>query len=143
MCNKQCNNCLAAIIIGAIAGVIIGLLFFFALIPGIITAIIVGLIFAAISLILITVIAAFAEKNAEKCVCKDGKCIVIGSIGTIVLGIVALAITLTTGSVGVAILIGLLGAFLVGTIISLLFLGLCLAKSNCKGRLDEEEKWCK
>lgn len=139
MCNS--NNCLAAIIIGVIAGVIIGLLFFFALIPGIITAIIVALIFAAISLILITIIAAFVEKDKEKCVCKDGKCIVIGSLGTIVLGIIALAITLTTGSVGVAILIGLLGAFLVETLISVLFLGLCLVKANCKKRL-EEEKWC-
>lgn len=140
MCNS--NNCLASIIIGVIAGVIIGLLFFFALIPEIVTAIIVALIFASIALVLITIISAITEKGAEKCVCKEGRCIVIGSLGTIALGIIALAITLTTGSVGIAILVGLLGAFLVGTLTSVLFFELCLVKTNCKKRL-EEEKWCK
>lgn len=131
MCCRK-DTCLTAGILGAIFGVVIGLLFFFAVITTLTTAIWIAFGFAAVSLILLTLIAAFGRPNINKCICRFGRCILLGGIATIILSLIALTVTLATGSVALAILVGL-GAFAFAfTVISFIFWVWCLINANCK-----------
>ncbi len=106
MCLRFCK-CIGTAIISALLGVAVGILFFFSLITALTPAVIIALIFSVVSLLLLTITETSAVRKARECVCKFGKCILIGAIITIILGTVASVLTLIAGSVGFAVLIGL------------------------------------
>ena len=135
MC-KNNNVCILPIVIAVILGIVIGALFFAGIITTEIIAIpiIIATVFAAVSLILLYVTAAFGfKKETKECVCEYGRCLIPGVALSLVSGFIALTFitTLTVGSILSAILIGI-GA--VGFILSFLsFFGLlvCLVNKNC------------
>lgn len=133
MCNKVCN-CLIAAIISAILGIIVGFISFGTAIPGIVTVTWVALGLAIGALVLTFTAGLNSYGKEERCICKYGKCIAIGAIGTIIAAIIALAITITTGVVLISILLGLGVFFLALTIFSVLEFILCIVESNCKFR---------
>lgn len=134
MCTK--NRCIIPLIISVILGSIIGALFFTGTIAAatILTPIIFATVFAAISLILLFIIAAFAiKREVRECICEFGKCLAVGGIVTLIIGFILLAAiaSIVAESIISAILVGL-GAF--GFILTFLsFIGLlfCLIRSNC------------
>lgn len=127
MCNRN-NACLVSVAISLVIGVIAALTFFFALLPGISTFIIMALVLAAIA------IFALLLANGRKedwCLCKNGICLVIGIAGTIAFGIIASLVTLVTGSILFAVLIGLVGFFAALILSNLVVLLICVVESNC------------
>ena len=90
--------------------------------------------FAGVSLILIFIAAVFAiKKETRQCICENGNCVVLGSVGTLIIAITALAYieSLVAASILPAILVGTLGFFVSLTFLSFIALTLCLIKSNC------------
>ncbi len=131
MCNCNCN-CIIRAIIGAIIGIIIGILYYLAFIPSIIVAIWIAFGISILSLIILAIISVFGREKTERCVCKNGKCFTISIIGTIVTSIAALGITLATGVISRAILIGLGGFFFAFLLVNLTEFLICLTKANCR-----------
>lgn len=127
-------GCLVTVIIGLIFGIIVGYNAFLTLLPGIVTAIWIALGIGLGTLVLLTLISLIACGKKEKCICKNGICIAIPAVGTVITAIIGLTITITAESVGIAVLIGLGVLFLTITILNLLRLILCLINENCECR---------
>ena len=119
MCKKTCE-CLFLAILSILLGVGIGVLYFNAFLTGIAAAISVAILLAFVALIVLAILAKSGKD--KECVCKVGKCVLGGSIVTIILGVVASAITLATASIIFAILIGLGGAAFFFTLFTLIAL---------------------
>ena len=135
MCRNY-NVCILPVVVAIILGIIIGALFFAGtIVAGILeTPIIIALIFAAITLILLFVVAAFANKEETKeCVCEYGRCLALGIFVTLFTGFLALtfAATLVAGAVVSALLIGIFGFGLVLNFISFIGLLACLINGKC------------
>ena len=115
-------------------GVAVGILFFVGILTGIATAIIISLIFAALALLLVVIIGSSKKEN--KCVCKIGKCALIGAILTLILGLIASVLTIATANIGFSILIGLLGAAFFFTVFTIAEIIGCILECdfeyNCK-----------
>lgn len=133
MFNKKCD-CLIGVIISLILGVLVGYIFYLGLITGIIIALWIALGAAVIGLILLIALIISSRKEIDRCICINGKCLGLGILGTLILSTIALSITLAVANVGFAIFIGLLGAFLVLSAISMAKLLCCLINSKCKYR---------
>ena len=128
-----CRNnfsCLVVWVIAITLGIILGIVSFVTLIPGIIIALWIAFGIGAFGVLLTTVLAL--TPFARQCLCEKGKCLIIAAIGTVILTIIALAITIVTGSVAIAMLIGLVTAFLVATILSIFNILFCLIDDGCR-----------
>lgn len=130
MCMKQCG-CVLSIILSAIIGIIVGVLFFLGNIANIITFVWIAFGISAVSLILLNVVGT-SERNKSYCICKNGSCLLLGAVGSMILSLIALGLTLSIGVISIAILIGFLGLFTALTLVSLFTLTLCVVKSNCR-----------
>ncbi len=130
MCNRDCD-CVLGVIISLFLGVIIGVLFYFSLIPTITPALWIAFGLAALALVLIVGISLF---GTPKCVCRNGKCLLAGIIGTLITTTISLAVTLTATSVIYAIIVGLTGFFFSLLIISFASLINCLVEAQCSKR---------
>ena len=130
-------RCVASAIISILLGVVIGIVFFNALLPGIIAAIIIALAFTALTLILLAIIGVFTKGNEKKCVCKVGKCALVGSIITLILATTAIIITLDTAVLATAIFIGILGATFLFTVFSVAEVIACILKCKCNYEYSE------
>lgn len=125
MINRMCG-CLIAFITSVVLGIIIGALYFTAVISAITTALWISLGIAGVALVLFTLILLFARREAETCIISNGPCLVTGIIGTIVSLLIAFTVTLATGTVVSAVIVGFVAFFVFLTILSLLQLLLCL-----------------
>ena len=130
MCFKGCN-CIISATVSILIGVVVGILFYNALLPAITTAVIITLIFAALAFLLLTIIGV--SEKGDECVCKVGKCVLLGASLTLVLGLIASILTLATAVIGYAILVGLLGAAFFFTLFGVIELIGCILKCkyNC------------
>lgn len=140
MCKE--NRCIVPAIIALIIGIAIGILFFTGIIAAglILTPIIFTIALSAISLILLFIGATFAtRKEVKECICEYGKCLTIGGVGALLIGIGALTFiaSLVAGSIVAAIVIGIGVFFLVLNLLSIIGLILCLIKGNCPRRYEE------
>lgn len=133
MCKKDCG-CLLGLVISAILGVIVGFLVYTTEIVGITTAIWIAFGLAVGAVVLLAILSVVTRGKTERCICNNGTCLAIGAVGTIITTIIALAITVTTGVIGIAVLIGLVVLFLGLTIFGLLSLVLCLVNATCMCR---------
>ena len=70
------------------------------------------------------------ERDAECCVCRYGRCLLVGTFGTLVSSIVALAVGTLTGTLG-AVLGFLVVGFLAWSIVALFLLVLCIIDELC------------
>lgn len=135
MCG-ECNyiiNILLSIIISIIVAITVGALFFLGLIPGITTVIWIIFGFAILNLILLFFNARL-NRNNEECSCKYGRTIAFSVIGAIILSIISLGIELATGTILVAIIIGLLAFFATVLFINVFLYLLCIiaCERNCE-----------
>ena len=130
MLRRDCG-CLVLLLIGAILGSIVGYFVYTTAIAGIVAALWIGFGIGIGALLLLTIIALFAYSKKERCVCNNGTCIAIAAIGTIITTIIGLSITITTGVLLIAALIGLATLFLSITLFAILRLILCLIYANC------------
>lgn len=128
MLKKDCN-CILILAIAAVLGIIIGVVAFNVAIPGIIIAISVILALAALILILFTKLTV-KVRNYD-CLCNYSKCIALGVVGAIITAVIALSVTIETGSIAIAILLGLLTAFGLTALLSFVGLILCIINENC------------
>ena len=128
---KNDCGCIIPLLIGAVLGIVVGYISYSTLIPGIVTALWIGFGIGVGSLILLMLLAIFANCKQERCICENGPCLAISTLGTIVTTIIGLAITIVTGSVLVSALIGLATLFLVATLINIFNLLNCLIKTRC------------
>lgn len=133
MCDKT-NECLTAILISALLGLGIGFAFFTGAITGIIPALWIAFGIGVGTLVLLTILPIITKGEEARCICKKGECVLLGALGTVILSIVSLTITLATASVAFAILVGVLGGFLVLTILALANLIRCLIRTTCRYR---------
>lgn len=142
MCKK--NRCLILSVISALIGIIVGVLIFVGIIATALLQIplIFVVAFAGLALILLFLASVFADKReAKECVCENGICLTIGTIGTLITSIIALTLlaTLAAGSIGTAILLGLVTFFFILTLLNFIGLILCLIKSILRKEKCEEE----
>jgi len=137
MCSSRTNcGCPIVIAIAIILGIVIGILFFNGLIAlGTIALPAIGA-FGALAMTVMALIAGIGKPETAKCVCKYGTCIVIGSVVSILLAIVALVVTLLAGSIAAAILVGAIGAAFIVTLVGMVLFLLCLVRSNCRCRIE-------
>lgn len=118
-CNCKCNCTMAAIIAGAIIGVITAFLQITGLIT--ITTVLLAVAFGiGIVYLLGLLIAAALDRNPEprNCTCVSLNATLVGILGTILFSVILIAVGITATSVISAILVGLLVFSLVLMIVS-------------------------
>lgn len=125
MCFRACR-CVGAALISVLLGFVIGILYFNSILTGIIGVIIAALIFSALTFLILTIIGVFTRGKEELCTCREGKCTLLAAVLNLILGIVAISLTLAVANIGFAILVGLLGATFIFNILSLVGLLTCL-----------------
>lgn len=128
MFKRDCN-CILILAIAAVLGIIVGVVAFNVAIPGIIIAISVTLALSALILILLTKLVV--KVKDYDCLCNYLRCLALGIVGTIITAIIALSVTIVTGSIAIAILLGLLTAFGLTTLLSFVGLILCIVEKDC------------
>ncbi len=116
-------NCIIDTIISLALGIVIGLIYSTGIITGITTV-----LWIVLGIAILTLILSLLNR---KCLCKNGKCIAISTVGAIVLSTIALSVTLATSLV-YAILIGIFGFFATFVILSLYRLINCFEEESCK-----------
>lgn len=117
--NCVCGSCsVAGIVWSIIAGVAAGVLFYLGYITAVVTGVWIAFSIAAFSLVFIsgsTLFSSCSEACARfaHCLRKNLKCLLAGTLGTIIMSIIALSITLDVGSIVPTIIIALLVLFFV------------------------------
>jgi hydrogenase-4 membrane subunit HyfE len=115
--NERCglSTCCLGLVLGVIAAVIFGILFFFGLIPVASLGVDIALEVAVIVLILLFVGAYLSEVNPTyflaRCLCRHAACLLAGIIGTIAASTIALSILLAPGLISSAIAVAVVVFF--------------------------------
>ena len=128
-CGTSCAFLSTAISI--IAGIVIGLLFYFGAIPFIATPLIVTLVVGAAAFAGIAAAFLFARDcTVKQCLCRLRTALFAGATGTFLLSLLAQLVTVTIGTVFGAILIGLIAFLLI------LLIGAIICLTACVGECD-------
>lgn len=119
-------------IISIILGVVIAVLFSNGVIPyirSIVKAVLILAVLLLASHVVSSILSYFMDHARIKaCLASSGIPLLVSSIGTIVVGIIALGIILNIASIPVAILIGFGGFFFSLMILSFIFFIICLVR---------------
>ena len=126
MCRN--NTCLISVAISIVLAIALAIAFFAGVLPEIIGLVIASLILALVSTIVIVLVKGYRQ---DYCLCDNGTCLVVGIGGTLLLGAISLAVTLTVGAILSTILIALVGFFAALTLTNLIALLFCVSKANC------------
>ena len=124
-CNCNSNNCIIPIILGIVAAII-------AVVVGTVDAIVnlTGVVLVIAAVILVILFAAGLLGNNRRrehdCMCKHGTCLLIGTFGALVTGIIAFVTGLET-----VLLLAFLVGFLTWMLVAALLILLCLVRENC------------
>ena len=131
MCNSV-NCTLVGIIVAILVGIAVGFLFFFGFLPFVLTAVFISLILAVLLLAFILWLSTGRTVHTTgSCLCRSLRTLLVFTLGTIALSVIALSVSLGPFSVILAILIGLGGAFASGMLLQLYCLIRCLTKRIC------------
>lgn len=139
-CGRFCRFSFLEIFLCILLGAAVGVLFWFNFLSGINTA--VWIVFGLAVLILIFLVAglyaasAFRRTPLARCLACRGVLLLTATIGTLVMAIGALSITLTTTSIWVTALIAV-GAFFNALMLIELILLLCCISRGLRGRFGE------
>lgn len=133
MGNNDCW-CLLAAVISLFIGVILGVVYYFGLLPAIATPILILVILAAVFLITLVYVGAFASSKIGRCICGNGNCLLGGIIGTIIFGIIALALELTTVTIARTVVVAIFGLFAALFITTVVIFVKCIIEANCRCR---------
>lgn len=132
MCNKKyACGCLVAVIVSIIVAVIVANLLAGLTVAGVTAGVIVALIFAGLSLLYLAILS---YSRNSKCICQSGKCLVLGALGTILTGLVALSIPLVLTATLTILVLALVVFFFVLNLISTAILFLCV--TDCDKMCD-------
>ena len=107
--NERCglSTCSLGLVLGVVAAVILGILFFFNLIPYALDGITIALVAAGILLALLFTGAYLSEVKPSycfsRCLCRHAACLLAGIIGTIAASTIAVSIVLAPGLICSAI----------------------------------------
>ncbi|MDQ5983476.1 MAG: hypothetical protein RUMPE_00500 [Eubacteriales bacterium SKADARSKE-1] len=131
MYKKECRACgCIGILTSLVFGALVGVLFAFSLIPNIVISVWIAFGLAVLSLIILIVAAFLASSERYgalvKCLCINGKCLLAGTIGTIIIALAALSIVLTPVFVSITILLSIGAVFFALMIISIICLISCI-----------------
>lgn len=133
-CNFNACSC-GCIQIALLVGAAIALLFFFGNLPFFFIAAIVALVVAVIALLVLVGTALFAAATSSpvlrRCSCGNSICLLVGIIGTIILGIAVLTVPVFPFVVGFAVLVGIATFFFTLLFIALIAFILCIICSLC------------
>lgn len=121
----KCNSCIFPIILGIIGGILVVL---FGTILNIIPFLWItfGIALGALVVTLVTSLVRGRRERDYECICKNGKCLIIGALGALVTSIIGIA----GGTLG-ATLAFFVVAFLIWTIVALIILLICLVEASC------------
>lgn len=133
---KRRGSCAAIAIVSILVGVALGITAFSVAIPNIINALWIAFGIGSFGVIFTTFLSLFSRE--KECLCENGICLIIFSIGTVIASTIALALTIVTASVPIAILLGVGTFFLVGAILSILKILLCLVEASCRCKMRME-----
>ena len=145
MNNCGCNKIgltvceIVGIVLGIIAGVAAGIVFSIGLIPSTISFVIVALITSGVALLVLLdlLIAANNMKGYNgfnKCICKSGRFLLTGAIGTLLAGTLAIATGFTITAIASIVFVALTAFFFVLLIVALICLLSCVIKESCRCR---------
>lgn len=134
-CSIGCD--ISSFIISIIVGIIVGVVFSLGLIPSTITLLIIAIATSAVALgvLVATLIAANNENGCNRisrCICSNGKCVLIGIIGTFLATAIALIIGVAAVTTVAAVFVGIAALFFVFLIINLFSMLFCIINENCK-----------
>lgn len=143
MDNCGCNKIgltvceIVGIILGLIAGVAAGVVFSLGLIPSIINFVIVALITSGISILVLLGAIALGNNvkgynSLNKCICKAGRFVLTGAIGTLLSGTLAITTGFTTTAIASIVFVALTAFFFLLLTVALICLFSCLIKQSCK-----------
>jgi len=133
MCNFNVYNFIIATV-SIIAAIIVGTLFYFEFIANIFTILIILAVIATILLLIILALLFlpyFNCKTLMKCICKFANAVILGSIGTVIALVAAIAVPATAGSIISAIVVFLAVLFFTVALLGFLFLLNCVLCSKC------------
>lgn len=130
---------IVGIILGIIAGVAAGIIFSLGLIPSIISFVIVALITSGVSLLILLGAIAIGNNvkgfnSLNKCICKAGRFVLTGAIGTLLSGTLAITTGFTTTAIASIVFVALTAFFFVLLVVALICLFSCLIKQSCRCR---------
>lgn len=136
-CRKTCSigcSCVS-LVISAILAAVIGVLFFFKWIPNIavVTWIAFGLGVLTLLILFFTLLYAAAHPCSALpgCLCRHGKCLLLGSAGTIVSTLATIAIALSLRSIFAVFFVAIGAFFTVLMLLALISLILCVLCALC------------
>lgn len=128
MCFKNIP-CILSLLISILLGIIAGIAFFFCLLPGITTLPLFVFLTGTSTLVSFSIL--FGIIRHLKCVCRYGRCILIGSVLSIILSAIACILRIVAFNIGFAILVALFVAAFFFTIFTFYAFLSCLLKENC------------
>lgn len=138
-CDKRgITNCeVIGIVLAIIVGIAAGIIYFQGIIPLPVNFILIGIILSVISLAIL--LGSLFSANViegcngfKKCICKYGKFLLAGSIGTFLATTIAAIIGVTTVTILSTIFIAISAFFFVIIIVSLVCLINCIIKHTCR-----------
>ena len=133
-CSLKACSCIG-VILSIIFGAAIGVLFAFRYIPAIVVSAWIAFGLGVLTLILLTIGVFFAGISMpnvlSKCLCLNGTCLLVGSIGTIIMALAALSISLTPAFISIIVLVALGAFFFALMLISLIATISCIICKAC------------
>ncbi len=128
-CKNKSYGCIIPAVISLILAVIVGVVFDAAVVTGLVALLYTILGVAAFFLITLIVIALLPTRRENYCVCENGTCLLLGSLGAIITSVITLALTVSTTVT--AVLLGIVTFFIALAIIEFFLFILCIVNSNC------------
>ena len=139
--NNECCPCrggcgISGTILGIIFGVIIAIFFSLGFTPLILTGIWVAFALGAAVLVYVIIAGLINSSNeilsvTDNCFCKYARCLLIGSIGTVLAALAAVSIVLDIAVTAIVVLIGIGVFFFVFMISALVLYIRCLIRKSC------------
>ena len=140
-CKNECNSCGGCIelLVSIVLGAVVGVLFAFEFIPNITVAVFTVLGLGVLSLVFLMVALFLLNNNQAgcggfKCICRNLKFWLAGTIGTIILALVAVSISLVPTFWPAIVIVSLLAFFFALMIISIVSFVLCVDCEVCNKR---------
>lgn len=121
--------CILNLLISILLGVLTGVAFFFCLLPGI--AKLPLFVFLTGTFILVGFSFLLGLSRHSKCVCHYGRCVLIGSVLSIILSAIACILRIVAFNICFAILVALFVTAFFFTIFTFYAFLSCLLKENC------------
>lgn len=134
MCKQNSYNSILGLVVSVIIGIGLSVLFTFSLIPNVIFALWIAFGLSVLSLIALLVLIPMVGFNnfssLKKCVCANGRSLIIATLGTFITTLIALSLSLVVNT-ALIIIFFLIGTFFAFLLISIAQFLWCLINKDC------------